>query len=468
MEGSCRKMVEEIKNTKNQVAVLESELDLIFNLMLVYCHKRLAYLLETANFWNIMDAQELLGMIQTLFPDFSYTVESWIGDVPHRIFVHRTPLLKKRADEPHDEWIARNLGFECLGLPDENQKRYVISYSVEDTEGVIKEFYTELCPISVNPASFSKQQAFQQVADLVDWTVTENVIQITPDSHWLDSVKHAYQCPTAKKLLLEQEDALKGFLEGSGIEIFEHIPLEDVLKDYYPWLVMSLLSITTDPLEHLYALSPAQSTLLDAINANMFEKYKNEDPPFFYNDESTKKLHITLEQDFPKLFDEEDDKEAAKLTFQEVEQDLIKKYEELMATLGVVYRIAIDEETDDIIDSKEDEDFLTTEEWRMIRLLKSRIKARKRKKKKKSKQKADRKAIRLILKKGGNINQINHNDETPLMTAVRIGDVDLISSLLQRGADVDVSNAADMTVFDFLQARPDRDELERLIDISLM
>jgi len=250
MEGSCRKMVEEIKNTKNQVAVLESKLAIIFNLMLVYCHKRLAYLLETADFWNIMDAQELLGMIQTLFPDFSYTVESWIGDVPHRIFVHRNPLLKKRADETHDEWIARNLGFECIGLPDKNQKRYEISYSVEDTEGVIKNFYTELCPISVNPASFSKQQAFQQVADLVDWTVTENVIQITPDSYWLDSVKHSYQCPTAKKLLLEQEDALKGFLGGHGIEIFEHIPLEDVLKDYYPWLVMYLLSITTDPLDH--------------------------------------------------------------------------------------------------------------------------------------------------------------------------------------------------------------------------
>ena len=135
-------MVEEIKNTKNQVAVLESELDIIFNLMLVYCHKRLAYLLETANFRDIMDAQELLGMIQSLFPDFSYTVESWIGDVPHRIFVHRNPLLKKRDGETHDEWVARNLGFECLGLPDADQKRYVISYIVEDTEGTIKEFYT--------------------------------------------------------------------------------------------------------------------------------------------------------------------------------------------------------------------------------------------------------------------------------------------------------------------------------------
>ncbi len=74
----------------------------------------------------------------------------------------------------------------------------------------------------------------------------------------------------------------------------------------------------------------------------------------------------------------------------------------------------------------------------------------------------------MILKKGGNVNQINQNDETPLMTAVRIGDADLISSLLQRGADVDVSNTANMTVFDFLQARPDRDELEMLIDISRM
>jgi len=235
---------------------------------------------------------------------------------------------------------------------------------------------------------------------------------------------------------------------------------------------MSLLSITTDPLEHLYALSPAQSALLDAINANTFEKYKNEDPPFFYNDDSTKKLYLTLERDFHKLFDEEDDKEAAELTFQEVEQDLIKKYEELMETLGTVYRIVIDEETDTIIDRKEDEDFLTADEWNMVRLLKTRIKAkkakRKRKKKKKAKIKADRKAIRLILKKGGNVNQINQNDETPLMTAVRIGDADLISSLLQRGADVDVSNTANMTVFDFLQARPDRDELEMLIDISRM
>jgi len=119
MELSCQEMVQEIKNKKP--SVLEYELDILFNLMLVYCHKRLAYLLETANFPDI-DARTLLTTVQTLFPEFRYTVENWIGDVPHRIFVHRKHLLKHRLTETHDEWVARNLGFECLGLPDANQR----------------------------------------------------------------------------------------------------------------------------------------------------------------------------------------------------------------------------------------------------------------------------------------------------------------------------------------------------------
>ena len=78
---------------------LESELDILFNLMLVECHVRLSYLLETSNFSNRIDAQELLDLVQDLFPFFSYTVETWIGDIPHHIFIHKQPLLVKLATE---------------------------------------------------------------------------------------------------------------------------------------------------------------------------------------------------------------------------------------------------------------------------------------------------------------------------------------------------------------------------------
>ena len=169
---------------------------------------------------------------------------------------------------------------------------------------------------------------------------------------------------------------MKGFLLDAKIEIFENIPLEVVLKHYYPWLVLSLLSIENDPLDHLYPLSPEKAALLDNIAANTFEKYKNEEPPFFYNDDSEKKLYKTLDRGFHKLFDEEE----AELEFQTVQQDLIRKYEDFMEALVILYRM-VDEhgvieeaEDEDVIDEEERDDFLTADDWTMVRLLTARKK----------------------------------------------------------------------------------------------
>jgi len=79
-----------------------------------------------------MTAKDLLDRLRNLFPFFSYTVEHWIGDAPHRIFIHQKPILVKILTETYDEWVGRNLGFGCLGIPDPGQKRAAISYIVED------------------------------------------------------------------------------------------------------------------------------------------------------------------------------------------------------------------------------------------------------------------------------------------------------------------------------------------------
>lgn len=112
---SCEEKVHFINKTAENT-ILEPELEILFNLMLVGCDQRLAFLLETANFSNLIPAQELLDLVQDLFPFFSYTVENWIGGVPHRIFIHQKPLLGKLSTEPTTNGLLGILTLTVLGF----------------------------------------------------------------------------------------------------------------------------------------------------------------------------------------------------------------------------------------------------------------------------------------------------------------------------------------------------------------
>ena len=446
------KMVSQIKQ-KAQGTPLEDTLEIIFNLMLVYCNKRRSFLLEVANF-SEMSPEDLLYTVRDLYPFFNYTIEHWNNGQPWRVFIHRLPLLTQLDTETHDEWVGRNLGFECLGIPDPNLGRYDINYSIEDDAGTFSNFYTEICPLSVDPASFSKQKSFQQVATLVNWTVHEYVGTPNPDSYWLEGAKHAFeypQCPETQ--FFDREDSLIGFLSGSGIDIFNEIPLKKIIEEYYPWLVMSLLSIKTDPLEHLYTLSKKDLILLDKINEDTFEKFKRMDPPFVDDESGGQTLYMTLHPDFLKLFDTEDDEKK----FREVEQEIIDQYSDFMGVSTPKQEhqqmafLEEKNETDESLSETEDllrDDILTTiienpdfSRYHLMRLIID----------------ADFCLIRP------NINSFNKFDETPLMTAVRVGDKDMVRLLLWKDADPHLTNSENQTAFDFAQQHPDGVELERIL-----
>ncbi len=464
-QPTCDRMVFQIKQ-KAQGSPLEESLEIVFNLMLVYCNKRRAFLLEVANFSEMMSPQDLLHTIKEFYPFFSYTIEHWNNGQPWRVFIHRLPLLSKLDTETHDEWVARNLGFECLGIPDPNLGRYVISYSIEDEEATFFNFYTEICPLSVDPASFSKQKAFQQVATLVNWTVHEHVSTPISDSYWLEGAKRAFECPACpeSQQFFDREEPLIGFLSGMGIETFNEIPLKNIIEEYYSWLVMSLLSIETDPLEHLYPLGEENSVLLDKINGDTFEEFKRMDPSFVDDESWGQTLYMTRHPDFPKLFDTEEDKKQ----FREVEQELIEQYSNFMEdstpeqefqrmtslqqdATAFLEKKDEDDETDDETEDEDSvrDDILTTiienqdfSRYDLTRLIID----------------ADFRPIRQ------NINSFNKFGETPLMTAVRVGDKDMVRLLLWKDADPHLTNAENQNAFDFAQQHPDGEELEYILE----
>jgi len=63
-----------------------------------------------------------------------------------------------------------------------------------------------------------------------------------------------------------------------------------------------------------------------------------------------------------------------------------------------------------------------------------------------------------------NINSFNKFGETPLMTAVRVGDKDMVRLLLWKDADPHLSNAENQNAFDFAQQHPDGEELEYILE----
>lgn len=98
----------------------------LFNIYLIYNGGRLAYLSE------IGDEGEL-ETFKSLFPDLQYT-----SDSTGRTFIHIHPLSVENID--NDEYVAKILGFDCLGIPDSSQISYVISYFIDDDN-----FLTYIC-----------------------------------------------------------------------------------------------------------------------------------------------------------------------------------------------------------------------------------------------------------------------------------------------------------------------------------
>lgn len=246
--------------------IIEGKLDILFNLLLVKKNVRLAYLLEVSGF-PIIESTILIDTIKDKYPEFTYTIEHEIGDIIHRMFIHIKPLILKGNME-YEIWVARNLGFNCLGIPDENNIRYSLNYTINNIS-----FYTEMCPIRVDIVS--KKKLFIPVANELGIILKENITRILPRDIWLKALlnKEEYN----HEWLLENADEFIDFLLSFGLYI-KLIIGDRTIKDGIQYLLdnkINLLLLTTlrsqkDPFEFFWPMLPDVSKDFEKIENDQF------------------------------------------------------------------------------------------------------------------------------------------------------------------------------------------------------
>src|SRR3989344_4869282 len=192
---------------------LEKELDILFNLYLVNEDYRPAYLHEASNF-----STNLLDPMKVVYPEFQYTVELELNGMPHRIYVHKHPLIKSDSSR-HDADIAINLGFSCLGLPDANKPRKVLKYYViRDTTEYL--FYTEICDL-LTPENIVQEDNFRKASEELNLGFEKEITDLIPDQMILTQLIRYYSNPeeqTHLQLWFEQHDTeLANMLVNYGI-----------------------------------------------------------------------------------------------------------------------------------------------------------------------------------------------------------------------------------------------------------
>lgn len=250
--------------------VIEGKLDILFNLLLVKKNARLAYLLEVSNF-PMIDSEELIKIIKTKYPEFIYTIEHEIGGNPHRIFIHINSLIPK-GDMEHDIWVAKNLGFSCLGIPDENNIRYSVHYTINN-----KVFYAEICP--TKELIINKIPLFKPVAKELDWTLNETIEKIFPRDIWLKKLI----IDVDYDWLLANANNFVEFLLGFGFSYIQeiikdfktnHDGIEYLLKDKFNLLLFTTIRSQRDrdPFSIFWPLSVEMSQYFEEIEKEQFIK----------------------------------------------------------------------------------------------------------------------------------------------------------------------------------------------------
>jgi len=243
--------------------IIEGKLDILFNLLLVRKGARLAYLLEVANF-PMINSTILIDTIKRIYPEFTYTTEYKIGDIIHRMFIH-IKLLVPKGDMKHDVWVARNLEFNCLGIPDESNIRYSLKYTINNIN-----FYTEICP--TQESIVSKILLFEPVANDLGWTLKEIINRILPRDIWFKALLYNHEW------LLENADEFIDFLLGFGLSYIKLIignrtskdGIQYLLQNQYKLLLLTTLRSQKDPFGFFWPVTIDISKIFEEIENEQF------------------------------------------------------------------------------------------------------------------------------------------------------------------------------------------------------
>lgn len=222
----------------------------LFNIYLVLSGGRLAYLSE------IVNTNELI-IIKRLFPNLKY-----IDDGNGRTFIYRNKL--PLGDLNDDIWIAKVLGFDCLGIPNMKNITYNVDYTINDNS-----FLTFICD---NPSKIkNKISYFQQYAGS-EFKIDRIIEKIIPDD-WIP------------KAILEKNIE---FLNNHKIEfcrfLYNHnayiicestTNINKIFNKCYDWLVwFALCELELNPIEIFIPLSIKEGKLYQQELNKLICKHK--------------------------------------------------------------------------------------------------------------------------------------------------------------------------------------------------
>ena len=215
------------------------------------------------------------------------------------------------------------LEFNCLGIPDPNNIRYVLRYSVQSSQSAeYANFYSEICDKLENIKS--KKLKFNRIAQKLGWKVNESIDSIFPDNIWLIAVINKGSYNDNKDWLRINYSKFVEFVEGWGLLYLEGIDINELFLNYYNWILFTLIRIEYDPFSIMYPLTHPEADTLNVLDKISFND--NSDPVKGFKD--------TLKSDFVK------DKlkhlpQKQRAFFNELKNKLFKKYNDIIELVRI-------------------------------------------------------------------------------------------------------------------------------------
>jgi hypothetical protein len=244
--------------TKTLKYYLDKDLDTIFNLELVKDGARDAYLLE---YNDTIEHSDLLKLIKQKYPELKHTTEHVVNDKPFRTFIHFKKLSPIRKGEDEDMWVGRMLGFECLGVPSKDIIGYGVHITVND-----QSTYAEICSTELlaNKSRKNKIKLFKKTADRLNLELSSYIKTIIPYKMYLNAILHDH------KWLIEHKDDFFGHLWGCALNHINNTTIEELLENYYDWLLFTTLRNHFNPVAVFYPLG-SDSKKLENIEIKIFK-----------------------------------------------------------------------------------------------------------------------------------------------------------------------------------------------------
>tara|TARA_Y100000389_G_C17387872_1_gene478132 strand:+ start:286 stop:1269 length:984 start_codon:yes stop_codon:yes gene_type:complete len=291
---------------------LETEYDLLVNLFLIKKRGRKVCLVESCGLSlknSNLTYKKYYELINSIYPEFVYKINDY-GETNNNVkniqkansdlyyatfFVSLSKIEEYDSQiETYDSYLGRILGFDEHGIPNAEQIRYTLRYSVVIQEQSKYNFYCEI--VSDKSKINSKREKFNTILKELDWRVEEDIEEILPLKVWIESVINKGRYDGDKLWLHKRQRDFLEELAGYGWTLFDNYKLEELIFKHYSWLLFVVLACENDPFELLYPIHRNESDFILNYQCEIF-KNESDKPPIILIDKMAEIDFIKLRFD---------------------------------------------------------------------------------------------------------------------------------------------------------------------------